>query len=177
MILHAFVMFRRAYPGFTHYDLHDDNILLKIDHSYVFDPHSPQFLVFTVDGETYSVPYFGIIPKVIDFGFSTLPEKKIMSNVVADKLQMHYRVDHDIILLLYWIRDKLVGGSAHHNAQALGLLSEIDPSGAHKHYNTNIIRGMGDKILSYEQMLKLPLWDSYRKHVPAKYVWHAYDGI
>lgn len=177
MVLHAFVMFRRAYPGFTHYDLHDDNILLKIDHGYSFDPHHPQFMVFNVDGATYSVPYFGIIPKVIDFGFSTLPEENIVSNVVADRIQMHFRVDHDIILLLYWIRDRLVSGRVQNADAALDLLSTLDPSGAHKHYNTRTIRGMNSGILSYEEMLKLSIWDGYRKHVPSKYVRHEYDGI
>lgn len=175
MVLHAFVMFRRLYPRFTHYDLHDDNILLKIDHTYVFDPHNPQFLVFLVDGVTYSVPYFGIIPKIIDFGFSSLPEEQIVSNIVADRVQMHYRVDHDIILLLYWLHDKLVTGPD--TMSALNLLSELDPSGAYKHYNTQTIRGLSDKILSYDETMKLPTWDCYRKQVPNKHVWHTYNSL
>lgn len=177
MILHAFVMFRRAYPGFIHYDLHDDNILLKIDNDYVFDPHNPRFLLFPVDGATYAVPYFGIIPKIIDFGFSSLPEKNLVSNVVADKIQMYFRADHDIILLLYWIRKQLITANVQNAAAVFSLLAELDPTGVHKHYNTKTIRKMHDKILSYEDMLKLPVWDIYRKHVPSKYVWREYNSI
>ena len=49
--------------GFTHYDLHSDNIMVgKCDENAVF--------LYIIDNEYYMVPTYGYYPIIIDFGFS-----------------------------------------------------------------------------------------------------------
>ena len=49
--------------GFTHYDLHSDNIMVgKCDENAVF--------LYVIDNEYYMVPTYGYYPIIIDFGFS-----------------------------------------------------------------------------------------------------------
>ena len=49
--------------GFTHYDLHSDNIMVgKCDENAVF--------IYVLDNEYYIVPTYGFYPIIIDFGFS-----------------------------------------------------------------------------------------------------------
>ena len=44
--------------------------MLKIDFRYKFDPSRPKYMKFIVGADVFYVPYFGIIAKIIDFGFS-----------------------------------------------------------------------------------------------------------
>lgn len=99
----------RLWPRFSHLDLHTENIMLKFDSRYRFQATDPKFIVFFVDGRRYTVPYFGIIPKLIDFGFSSVPEEGIISNITDDRLMMSSRGGNDLIYLFHWIQRSLFG--------------------------------------------------------------------
>jgi serine/threonine protein kinase len=177
-IIYTIYVIHRIYPKFRHYDLHTENIMLKFDSNYKFKATNPKFLSFPVGGHNYLVPYFGIIPKIIDFGFSVLPEEGVVSNIIDDRLTMYYRSDNDILFLFHWIHLTL----AHTGADKLGrvekLLSRLEPNRAYVQYYTEYIRKISNKIPTYEQMITNPVWDEYKKiKIPKHQIYNAFDSV
>lgn len=158
-IIHCIYALNKLYPKFRHYDLHTENVMLKIDTSYKYKITSPKFLIYTVEDVKYIIPYFGIIPKLIDFGFSSLPEEGIISNMTEDKLQMYTRADNDLLFLFYWILD-----SANESTEIDKILSQLEPNRAYIHYNANYIKKIESKIPTYSQMIKNNIWDEYKNY-------------
>lgn len=168
MIIYTIYAINQVYPRFRHYDLHTENIMLRFDPSYKFRATNPKFLVFMIDGEQYSVPYFGIIPKIIDFGYSSLPEEGIVSNATEDRVQMYFRSDNDLLFLFHFIHYTL----SHTGGDKLGrvdkLLTKLEPNRTYIHYNTEHIRKVANKIPTYEQMVKNRAFAEYKKYKPPK---------
>jgi serine/threonine protein kinase len=167
-IIYTMYAIKQIYPGFRHYDLHTDNIMLKFDSNYKFKATNPKFLVFHIDGEQYSVPYFGIFAKIIDFGFSSLPEENIVSNATDDRIQMYFRSDNDLLFLFHFIHYTL----SHTGGDKLGrvdkLLSSLEPNRSYVQHYTEHIRRIAHKIPTYEQMVKNKVFDEYTKYKPIK---------
>lgn len=153
-IILTLTLIHDIYPNFKHYDLHSDNVMFKIDPNFVLDFSRPSYLIYKRKGLKYYVPYFGLIPKIIDFGHSVIPEEKIYSSAIDDKRHMYGRAGMDILLLLYDMRRTLASVSKNF-AQYDELFSMIDPSNLYVEYDTNAIRNSGDSFESYEIMLEL----------------------
>lgn len=178
MIVYTMHAIHRVFPSFRHYDLHTDNVMLKFDSNYEFKATNPKFLIFVIDGEQYSVPYFGIIPKIIDFGFSSLPEENIVSNVTEDKVQMYYRCDNDLLFLFYHIHDTLTESGGDKLGRVDKLLSALEPNRAYIQYYIEYIRKVEDKIPSYEKMIKNKIWNEYKKYtVPPSQIYNEFTPI
>jgi hypothetical protein len=157
-IIHCIWIIQKKYPGFRHYDLHTENIMLKVDHTFVFDATRMQFLAFTINGVKYRVPYFGIIPKIIDFGFSILPEENIYSEIAVDKLKLYFRSENDLLFLFHWIYHIAEG-----SAQIKSILHQLEPSDIYIDYYTPHIRA-ATGLKTYDQMIRNDLWKDYRTH-------------
>lgn len=167
-IIYTMYAINYIYPGFRHYDLHTDNIMLKFDPNYKFKATNPKFLVYHIDGERYSVPYFGIIPKIIDFGFSSLPEEGIVSNATDDKVRMYYRSNNDLLFLFRFIHYTLSRSGGDKLGRVDKILSNLEPNRTYVQYYTEHIRKIEDKIPTYEQMVRNRVFDEYKKHAPPK---------
>lgn len=164
MIIHTIYSISKIYPGFRHYDLHTDNIVLKFDQTYKFKSTEPRFLLFHVDDIVYTVPYFGIIPKIIDFGFGVIPEAGIISNIVEDKYHMYHRAENDLLFLFFHIYNSAFSSNSPRLKSIEKILSSLEPNKTYKHYYTEYIRKV-DKILpSYESMVKNKVFNEYRKY-------------
>lgn len=161
-IIYTVYVIGLIYPGFRHYDLHTENIMLKFDPDYKFVATSPKFLVFPVGKVKYSVPYFGIIPKIIDFGFSALPEEGIVSNVTEDRVQMYFRSQNDLLLLFHWVHHIVVNGGLDKKGRVDELLKQLEPTLAYVPYYTEHIRRVEKKIATYSEMVRNPVWTEYR---------------
>lgn len=74
LIIYTIGVIRKKYPDFEHGDLYARNIILFYDYEYIQDtrPGSSYYLKFDVNGKKYYVPYFGIMPRIIDFELSKL---------------------------------------------------------------------------------------------------------
>lgn len=113
----------KIYPGFRHYDFHSDNILLKFDPKY--NPAAgTKYMVFNDSETKYCVPYFGVIAKIIDFGFSSIPERNIKSNIELDKYTMFTRKGSDMLFLLH---DLYTATKAQELSDVMDILVNIDP--------------------------------------------------
>lgn len=178
MVIHAFYSINFIYPKFRHYDLHTDNIIIKFDTKFRFKGTEPKFLVFHIDGIPYVLPYFGLIPKVIDFAYSVLPEEGIYSNIIEDRAQMYYRADNDLLYLFHWIYRIVVTSNNPNMSKIESLLSSLEPNGTYKHHYTSYIRKIASDIPSYHTMLRNKVFDEYRNYKVSPGQIHAeYTGV
>ena len=167
-IIYTFYAICKIYPNFRHYDLHTDNIMLRFDPSYKFKATNPKFLIYYIDGEVYSIPYFGIIPKIIDFGFSVIPEENIISNATDDKVLMYYRSHNDLLMLFHHIHHVLAAVDQGKVARVDKILSALEPNRTYIHFNTEYIRKIEDILPSYESMVHNNIFREYRKYTVPK---------
>ena len=142
-------------------DLHTENVMLKFDTDYKFQISSPKFLNFTINGSEHAIPYFGIIPKIIDFGFAEIPEENIISDA-TDIQVLYYRSDNDLIFLFNHILSTLnmVGSSSRDAIN--DLFSKLDPTKSYVKYYTPHVRRIQDSIPTYEQMVTNSTWEEYK---------------
>jgi serine/threonine protein kinase len=155
-ILYTIYQIKKLYPSFQHYDLHSDNIMLKIDTNYIFNPMKPEYNVYWVEDKRFAIPYVGMMPKIIDFGFAVIAEKGIVSNIIDDKDIMFKRTKNDLVMLYYHIYDV-----AHDDNIIVDMLKALEPNETYKHFNTEYIRSIEDKIPSYTQMIDNSIWNDY----------------
>ncbi len=177
MIIYTLYAICWRYPNFRHFDLHTENIMLKFDPRYAFKAADPKFLVFFIEGVQYTVPYFGIFPKIIDFGFSSLPEENVMSNATVDKERMYIRAQNDLLLLFHWIHFRLGQISSNKLGWVDKILRQLEPNGTYIHYYTEYIRKNERKIPSYKQMIKNSVWNEYKTTVPQSQVHATYTAL
>lgn len=154
----------RVYKKFRHYDLHTENVMLKFDTSFTFKANEQKYLVFHVDDQVYTVPYFGIIVKIIDFGFSILPEEGILSNNIDDKSIMYNRIDNDLLVFFHYIHHVINRSASDKTGAIEKMLAVLDPNLSYITYYPEGIRKLGDKVPTYKQMIDSKIWSEYRKN-------------
>ncbi len=177
-IIYTIYVINKLYPKFRHYDLHTDNIMLKFDNNFKFKPTKPKFNIYTIGGEKYSIPFFGIIPKIIDFGFSALPEEGIISNATEDRMQMYYRSQNDILILFHHIHLDLSRSGGDKFGKIDKLLQQLEPNRTYVQYYTEYIRKVEDELPTYEEMINNIVWSEYKKHdTPIDQIYNEYTPL
>lgn len=149
------------YPRFRHNDLHTENVMLKVDFRYKFNQSTPKYMKFVIGEEEFYVPYFGIIAKIIDFGYSQIPEEGVISNATDDLTNMFYRSKNDILLLFYWINNVLYSNPSQSNDDITKLLEKLEPNKAYVQYQTERIRAIESQIPTYKDMIMNPAFGEY----------------
>jgi serine/threonine protein kinase len=165
------------YPQFRHGDLHDDNVMLKFDLNYTFDPSSPSVVQYKRNGKKWYVPYFGFVPKIIDFGHSTIPEEGIISAAAGDRKLAFYRAGIDILFLLHCIRIQLGSSNRvklHELSEYDRFFATLDPTGLYIMFNTAKIRESKEVPESYSIMLES--FKSYENKVPGALVYGKFSA-
>lgn len=178
-IVYTFYAICQIYPGFRHYDLHGENVMLKYDQKYRFQSGHPQYLVFNVAGNVYSIPYFGIYAKIIDFGFSVIPEAGIVSDITLDRKMMYFKVDNDLLRFFHVIYTTLISERGDSTGRVQQLLRMLDPEQTYTHFYIEEIRRLisQGKILSYKEMLTCGAFDEYKRKVPREYIKAKYKKV
>ncbi len=174
--IHCLWLLRKKYPNLRHYDLHDENWMILFDTNYVFSAETPQFLIYpTSKKDKFVVPYFGMIPKMIDFGYATLPEIGATNVITLDKEVMHYRVDNEILFLFHHIYYKSSPGHGNH-PEICAILESLDPTKSFVEYNTDHIRSLKN-IPTYEEMMYNKIF-TYKtdKIIRDEEVFHRFDA-
>ena len=132
--------------------------MMKFDLSYKYDANNVKFIIYKDESKIYYVPYFGIIPKIIDFGFSILPEENVYSDIIKNRFAMNIRFKNDLIRLFSDIYDIL------RNKDADNLLNILEPNNTYIHMNPGIIKNIKN-IPSEKDMVYNSIWDEYRVEV------------
>lgn len=170
-IVYTFYAICKLYPEFRHRDLHSDNVMIKYNKKYKFSD-SAKYEVFYTEDAKYCIPYFGLVAKVIDFGFSSIPEKNIVSYVAEDITINHIRTRNDLIFLFHDILQ------LNDNPTVREILEEIDISKSFIHFDTEYIKRHEDKIPSYRDMLNSDVFSEYKnKNISKDEIWHEYSKI
>ncbi len=177
MIIYTLYALRRIYPKFRHGDLHTENIMLIYDKNFQLSISKPKFIRVIMPHGTALVPYFGITPKIIDFGFAVLPEENIISDIVDNKLHMFYQIDNDVLMLLHYIYlTSLKAADSKTAAGFLGkiekLLQQIEPSKVYIQYNTEYIRKV--KTSGYLEMLQSAAFSNYYTNIQSPRIHASY---
>ncbi len=157
MVLYTLYVITKIYPNFKHNDLHTKNVMMKFEPGYVHDPARMIYYAFPVKGKLLYVPYYGVIPKIIDFGFAVLPEKDIISVAVDDKVSMYYSTGPDYAYLfraLYSYKHQYI-----HE-----LLDALDPKKFSETISTT--HKNEKKMKTYEEMLLSPVWEYSERKKP-----------
>ncbi|QJX71645.1 putative serine/threonine-protein [Faustovirus] len=150
-IIYTIYQIQRVLPGFKHNDLHTDNIMIKIDPDFEYDPKHPVFELYRTDLGDFLVPYLGFHAKIIDFAFAQIPSLKTYSYTTIDKEIMVMRMCNDIYFLMHDLR--------HTNEYGASIVKLIEPdmedSLIDVEYDTNM-------LASYRRYLKSDAFSSYR---------------
>lgn len=162
-IIYTIYAISTVYPKFRHGDFHADNIVLMFDPMYKFKFTNPKCLIYHIDDNVYSVPYFGIIPKIIDFERATLPEEGINNAFLSDKWAKYYAIDNDLLILYHFIYNVV----SHAGTDKLGrvdkILSSLDPDRMYTHLNPEYIRKHEREVPTYKQMATNKIFDEYKQ--------------
>ncbi len=152
MIIHVFCVIGELMPGFHHADLHLGNVMLAINPNFTFS--GPKYVILTFAGRKFAVPYFGIYPKIIDFGHSAVPSHNIKSPALQEDAFIFRRSKNDLLFLFYCIYNMVP-----YTRDITQLLSKLEPNLTYINYYTPTIRKIEDKIPSYKTMLFNPAFD------------------
>jgi serine/threonine protein kinase len=150
-IIYTFYQIQQILPGFKHNDLHTDNIMIKIDPDFVYDPKNPVFELYRTNIGDFLVPYLGFHAKIIDFAFAQIPSMKVYSYSTLDKEIMAMRMCNDIYFLLHDFRR-----TNEYGAQVVQSIEpDMEDSLLDVEYDTNMIS-------SYRRYLKSNAFNTYR---------------
>jgi serine/threonine protein kinase len=170
MIIYTIKRIKLEYPSFTHGDLHTENIMLLFDFNYDFSFDRPKYLVFNFEGAKYCIPYFGMIPKIIDFGFSSIAEENIINSITLDKIISNLRTKNDILFLLHDIYH-----TAGNNQSLAALLESLDPTKSFTHFNLSYMKKIENKIPDVNQMFEVISASYKNKKIPPNTIFHEYS--
>jgi len=174
-VIYTLYAITELFPNFHHYDLHTENIMILFDTKYVFDVKNIKYLRFYIDKHPVHVPYFGMIAKIIDFGFAVLPEHGVVSVASFDKIHMYHRSKNDVIFMLHHIFYAIPNKVGSETIE--DMLTQIEPNRTFVEFFTSHIRDIEHKIPSYKQMIKCKAFETYYRGLPQNArVFHDYDG-
>jgi len=161
-ILYTLYAIRVRFPRFRHNDLHAENIMLKFDAGYKLKFAEPRYLTYIVGTNTYYLPYFGLIPKIIDFGFATIPEMGIESEVVDDPFIMYARHKHEYVSLFGWIERIVMQYNSDKHMHVRRLLASLEPNGSYLRVYKPFVKKLEPKMPSYGDLITNSVFDEYK---------------
>jgi serine/threonine protein kinase len=162
-LIHAMYVINTVYPGFRHRDLHTHNVMLKIDINFKFDPINPQVILLQAQGKKFYVPFFGMYVKIIDFGFSILPEEGIVSNMYHEKTKDIVRSNHDMSLFFYWL-DRIASSDYVSDVVKTyieDILNRLDPHGIYYNYDVHYINSHIESAPTHTELINNPIFSGY----------------
>lgn len=167
-VIYALFIIHSKYPQFRHYDLHTDNVMLTVDVSAASAAATPQYIEYHCRAAglgTYYIPYYGITPKIIDFGMSALPERGIVSRNTKSVLHITYAIESDVTTLLWHINRAVAQSPAGDKFRLLrALMEQLDPSMSWAQTSYDAL--LTAQPPSLEEMMKNDIWQEYRALPP-----------
>ncbi|MCK9608193.1 MAG: hypothetical protein M0R33_17245 [Methylomonas sp.] len=164
-VISTYFALKYKYPKFCHYDLHLGNIMIKFDKDFRYTPLFQRFLVYDYKPckVVFEVPFFGMITKIIDFGFGQIPELGIL-NTFSDDLQLSYhRTEFDMVALFHNISGQVLSDKTRgkNTYNIIGILNQLEPTQMYLHNARDVIEANADKIPTIHQMMLNPVFAEY----------------
>jgi hypothetical protein len=169
MLVYTLFKIKEKYPLFQHNDLHPGNITLHFEPKYDNKNfRNLSYNVYHARGNVFYIPYLGISPSIVDFGFSSLPEHNIINAIELDPRRVpSFNEDNDMCLLFNKISTLLPKDT---NPILHKLLDDIDARQTYKIYNREYLRGHTEKITTIDDMMAASIWDEYLEKIPKKQI-------
>lgn len=99
LLIHGLYYLGQKLPDFRHGDLHLGNIMIQSFAGWVYSHDIPEYIQINIPGITLYVPYFGMMPRIIDFDYA---ESKSLNITPADPDRRPISiVDSDLMRFLY----------------------------------------------------------------------------
>jgi len=139
-LIYSLYVLQQKFPGFAHNDLFERNVTLKnlyIEHEYGITSNNNNagvavYKQYTIHNKNYYVPFYGLVPKIIDFEASEAPMLFTQTEQIKDLLSPRaYTKLNDI---LDFFRDMRMFDS---NNPCYELINKLDTSKLH-HCVTNL---------------------------------------
>lgn len=177
MVIYTMASIVDRIPTFQHGDLHINNILLKPDTK--FDPTAPlKYMHFRRKKCDFYVPYYGLIPKIIDFGHSSVTSDEIISENAPGKITKATLRDES--RLIYGLNYAIYGwaqGRYGSFDDTLGIMLAVlvpgldairDPETKHLGdiEDVKVREDLNRIILSWDEMMRSALWNEYKITLP-----------
>jgi hypothetical protein len=174
MIIYTIMIINKKYPTFHHADLHTQNILLIID-NYVPNPYNPDFLEFSIEGNAYKVPFYGYWIKIIDFGFSSIEEEKIINRHLSEKSFKYNRIKNDILWLFHDLYNDTYNTVI--SSYIKEILDTLDPKLRYLKISPEYVNANSDDLqIEYKNMLENPIFEEYNLNFSNKNIIKCYQG-
>jgi len=169
-IIRGYYAIKQLFPKFIHGDLHLSNILIKKMTTEI--PNS--YYEYIIDNKSFYIPTIGVIPKIIDFGFSRLPEYNIYSSIEGDKRKIVIEDDNDICMLFNRIYLNLIPDK---HPMLISLLDKIDIKKTYRNYNRDVLKKHPEKITSIGEMMKSSAWDDYNIKINPNQIFYTFIDV
>jgi len=138
-IAHTLAQIEKVLPGTKHNDLHMGNVLSLYDKSHHYDVSRPKWLKYYYGADVYYIPYFGIMMKIIDWEWSSIPSEGLSSEVIGNP-RIAYSRPQDVSDLIIFM--SFMWGTVKHmpyfRAFVKRLFDKIDLSGRYKSIKSDI---------------------------------------
>jgi hypothetical protein len=130
MLIHGWHVLHLAIPDFRHGDTHTENFMVKMDAAAGFCG-TPQVNIVYALGKTYAVPYYSVIPKVIDFDHSRSESLGIVT-YTANMAQVNMYTN-ELARLFHGLKWRLmkVYGQNEFSKLAMELIYSLTPQEAY----------------------------------------------
>ncbi len=156
-LIHGWYVLHQVISDFRHGDTHEGNFMVKLEKTAGLSRES-SFNIFYADGKTFAVPYYGIIPKVIDFDHARSESLGIITYTANMQIVNMYA--NELARLFYELARKLTksGGRSEFAKKALELLRELNPANNHIE-NTHTL---SEKFPSIKELILSPSFSDYK---------------
>jgi hypothetical protein len=159
VLIHGWYVLHEIIPDFRHGDTHEGNFMVKLERGsgIPIDGRAP-VNIFYVEELTYAVPYYGVMPKVIDFDHARSDVLGIVTYTANMQLVNMYA--NELARLFYELARKLTKSKdrSEFSELALKLLMDLNPSGNHME-NTHTL---SDNFPSIKELLTSKCFDTYK---------------
>lgn len=156
-LLYTIGAIRQTFPGFQHGDIHLGNIMIYSDWNYSLGD-GIKYIQVNVGERVYYIPYLGILPKIIDFGHSSMPSESIASNYTRLTYYSDKTKD-DMYYLFNGIYKNLVTGVQTPSTRYLNtIITALSP----QNYHSKMLPSGPPPLLDPLAMLDNDIFSEYR---------------
>lgn len=166
-VLHTLYRIKKKYPKFRHGDLHTGNVLVRTRDNTLISAEKKKFFRQITEydylDDRWRVPKMAQYVKIIDFGFSELPERSIY-NITRLNPYMKKQIANDENTFLHSVYTANLAGPNNNNLTR--FLQTLDPTHNFIHLDEFIIEKNGqltaEKMINAPQIRKLFLDPKYQ---------------
>lgn len=172
MIVYTVHVLQQEFPGMRHNDLHISNIMVYTDTEYSIS-QGIKYIEFEAD-KKYYIPFFGMLPKIIDFGHVSMPSEGFACEDTLYPYFSKSENDNDLNTFFSSIHSSLV---SHADAFMSDMhISRLIDALSPKKYHSKMLHDADDKFPTPLEMLNNPVFAEYHAPVSESLIYSRYSS-